>query len=148
MMRFLAMLLASFLSVAPAYAQDSGKNMYDTISNFTPDAWLIFEDFSLRYVGERVVEPSGRITITMRFQQFDVNTSQGMQRIEWSAGTGDIGPAKFAVGAKNFYLELQRTMLPRNASDPRDIGQALGDYQLVILTESTFNALKQAMYAR
>lgn len=152
-MRALGLVFAAFLftlfvhpvSTMGTSTPTSAASAYNSIVSFS-EAWLPFADFQIRYVGEREVTPQGR---RMVFKQFDVMSKDGqMQRVEWSTGTGDISPATFSVGEDTFYLELSRTMLPRDASDSSGMGQALGDWQLVILTKARFKALKQAIYAR
>lgn len=118
---------------------------YNSVVTFQQDRWIGFKDFTLRYVGTRVVEPQGRVVIPMTFHQFDVNGSDGMKRVEWSSGMGEISPQKFSVGTQNFFLEMQSSMLP---SDTRNYGTSLGSYEIVILTADKHKALMDALLTR
>lgn len=115
---------------------------YNSIVPFQQDRWIGFKDFTLRYVGTRVVEPHGRVVIPITFHQFDVNGADGMKRVEWSSGMGEISPQAFSVGTHNFFLEMQSSLLP---SDTGQRGTSLGTYELVILTEAKQKELWQLM---
>lgn len=110
--------------------------LYDDTVPFALGAWIHFEDFSIRYAGERV---AGSTTLPERFQQFDVKTQHATQSIEFTP-TGDFNPTKFTVGEKLFYLTLEPISAPSEFSDPRFARLKPEDYRLKILTESAYKA--------
>ena len=67
-----------------------------------------FPDFVLTYLGQRKVA-SEKLPRGFVYHDFRVAVSSGTQTVSWSSGTGDIGPALFKVGGKNFALELSRS---------------------------------------
>lgn len=91
------------LGLAGAFGGDAVG--YGTKVPFTKNTELHFPDFVLTYVGERRVAPD-RYPRGFLFHDFRVTTSKGSQTVSWSSGTGDIGPAPFAVNGARFTLEL------------------------------------------
>ena len=81
---------------------------YDAKSSFKKDAPINFPDFTLTYVGDRHVA-SDKYPRGFNCRDFRVAAGATTQTVSWSAGTGDIGPAVFRVGAKEFWLELVRS---------------------------------------
>jgi hypothetical protein len=75
---------------------------------FKKDTALNFPDFVLTYLGERHVK-SPQYSRGFIYHDFHVTSGPEAQKISWSSGTGDIGPAVFKVGAKQFALELRRS---------------------------------------
>lgn len=119
----LAAVAFSAQQVEHAYATETAH--YAEVVPYSSNAWLKFPDFSIRYIGTRVVPP-GKIKLTFTFYQFDVQAGGKTQRVEWSSGTGSIGPRKFTVDGKEFYLELMASMY---AGAPTE---RLNDNELVI----------------
>ncbi len=94
---------------------------YGVKTAFQKNVALIFPDFDLTYLGERSVS-GGKFPRPFIYSDFRVARGSHSQTVSWSSGTGDIGPANFIFGGKNYALELR-------LSDRRG---KLGDNQLVI----------------
>ncbi len=96
-------LLACMAGASSARAAD-----YAARVRFRKAAPISFPDFVLTYLGERRVA-SERFPRGFLFHDFHVAGAAGPQTVSWSSGTGDIGPALFRVGSKQFALELSRS---------------------------------------
>ena len=94
--------------VAAACAPQGRAADYATKVSFKKDSPIQFADFVLTYLGERHVK-SDRFPRGFTYQDFRVTAGSEVQTVSWSAGTGDIGPAIFRVGSKQFGLELSRS---------------------------------------
>jgi hypothetical protein len=81
---------------------------YGTKTTFKKAVPVTFPDFVLTYVGERKVA-SEKFPRGFVYHDFRIAAVPGTQTVSWSSGTGDIGPALFKVGGKNFALELSRS---------------------------------------
>ena len=81
---------------------------YGSKVKFNAGRALRFPDFELTYSGKRHVVPP-QYPRGWWIYDFTVRTKSGQQTISWSAGTGDIGPTRFKVGAAVFQIELSRS---------------------------------------
>ena len=66
---------------------------------------LHFQDFDLTYLGRRH-QPSPQYPRGFEIDEFRVTRGKESQVVEWSPGTGDIGPTRFKVSSRAFDLEL------------------------------------------
>lgn len=80
-------------------------NAYGTKVPFAKARPLQFPDFTLEYAGERR-QSSERFPRGFVYHEFIVSTASERITVSWSAGTGDIGPAIFAIARTQFGLEL------------------------------------------
>lgn len=103
------LLLSLWCMLAMVACSPSSKAAdYGTKVGFKKGQALQFPDFVLTYVGDRHVA-SDRYPRGFDYRDFRVVAGKESQTVSWSAGTGDIGPALFKVGAKQFGLELARS---------------------------------------
>ena len=94
------------LAVGPiALAAESRSKAYGTRVSFQKARPLRFPDFVLEYVGDRRVT-SKQYPRGFRYRDFAVSAGSERNVVTWSAGTGDIGPARFTIAGRNFDLEL------------------------------------------
>lgn len=112
-MRFLPLLALLLVALFGARALraggvDRGEAPYHAKVEFHPRQALAFPDFSLVYTGQSNVPPPKGLHSWV-VHEFTVTAGGHEQKITWSAGTGDIGPTLFKVGAKTFLLELSRS---------------------------------------
>jgi hypothetical protein len=65
---------------------------------------------------------------------FEVVSKQGESvKVAWSAGTGSIGPARFVVDGKHYFLELKATVAE---TDSRK--QWLKDDEMIVWTKDVY----------
>ena len=98
----------SALTAGVAEGDSPRTAVYDAKVRFAKEGTLRFPDFELTYVGKRHVEPP-RYPRGWWVYDFIVRCKTGEQTISWSAGTGDIAPARFTVNGDEFQLELSRS---------------------------------------
>jgi hypothetical protein len=84
---------------------ESRSKAYGTRVSFQKARPLRFPDFVLEYVGDRRVT-SKQYPRGFRYRDFAVSAGSERNVVTWSAGTGDIGPARFTIAGRNFDLEL------------------------------------------
>jgi hypothetical protein len=95
--------------ISGSSAENASKAVaYDAKTRFDQGRALRFPDFELTYVGKRRVEPP-QYPRGWWVYDFIVRCKTGEQTISWSAGTGDIAPARFTVDREEFQLELSRS---------------------------------------
>jgi len=106
MKTILLLIVAALLGPGSLHAGE--KAPYNTKVSYREKETLAFLDFSLVYTGvSKANPPKGLHAWTIH--HFTVTSKEGEQKITWSAGTGDIGPTLFQVGAQKFLLELLRS---------------------------------------
>jgi hypothetical protein len=92
-------------SSAPSSAPSSTASKYGEKIVFSQNTPVKFEDFTLTYTGERRTNddkfPRGFV-----YHDFKIQNQQEEKTVSWSSGTGDIAPASFQIGGKNYELEL------------------------------------------
>src|SRR4030095_15887905 len=85
----------AFASNAVNTMAEEAVHRYATKVSFKQGIPLRFPDFTLTYIGERLVSskqyPRGFLN-----HDFVASTSSARITVSWSAGTGDIGPAVFS----------------------------------------------------
>lgn len=81
---------------------------YGAKVKFSVGRTLHFPDFDLTYVGKRRVTPP-QYPRGWWIHDFKVRAKGDEQTVSWSAGTGDIGPARFKVNGTSFQIELSRS---------------------------------------
>jgi hypothetical protein len=89
-----------------ARAEDAAA--YGTRVKFSAGRALHFPDFDLTYVGKRRVTPP-QYPRGWWVHDFKVGAKADEQTVAWSAGTGDIGPARFKVHGTGFQIELSHS---------------------------------------
>jgi hypothetical protein len=95
------------LTVGSTAGDSSGTAAYDAKVRFERGRALSFPDFELTYAGKRHVEPP---QYPRGWWVYDfVVRSKTEQTVSWSAGTGDIAPARFTVNGAEFQLELSHS---------------------------------------
>ncbi len=81
---------------------------YGKIVTFRKNEAIKFKDFTLIYLGIRTQKVPEGIPLSKAIEQFEVVSPSGKSKfVEWSSGTGDIGPSFFSVDSKGFYLDLR-----------------------------------------
>lgn len=106
-MKTLLLLLFSAL-LGPDILHAGDKAPYSAKVPYREKEPLTFADFSLVYTGQSKANPPKGLH-AWTIHHFTVTSKEGEQKITWSAGTGDIGPTVFQVGAQKFLLELSRS---------------------------------------
>ena len=81
---------------------------YGSKVKFKEGRALRLPDFELTYRGRRRVTPP-QYPRGWWVDDFKVRAGSSEQTVSWSAGTGDIGPVQFRVGATLFQIELVRS---------------------------------------
>lgn len=89
-------------------AGKGGSASYGTKVKFNKGAAISFPDFELKYTGTRRVS-SSPYPRGFLYHDFEVSRGSSTKSFSWSSGTGDIGPAVFQFGGKEFWLELSRS---------------------------------------
>ncbi len=143
------LLCAVLMMVAssPLHATEISAIMpYNNVVQFGSDSWVRFEHFELRYVGERPL-PVQLGSDVAHARMFDVSSAEGIARVEWTGAVGKAAPKMFRVGEKNFYLELDHTLLPGSPASAFPSGHMLGETELVVLTSAKHKALLDAFNA-
>ncbi len=112
-MKTIAFLLVLVLAVAGVCVVRAGGvqrvSPYNAKVAYRQGEPLAFRDFALTYQGETKANPPKGLH-AWTIYHFVVKTPEGKeQKVSWSAGTGDIGPTAFQVGARRFLLELMRS---------------------------------------
>ena len=123
--------LASCVAISPVNApaestvSQSVQADYGQTVAFSGRRAIDFPDFTLTYLGERQVISENP---PMIFSLHDFRAVQGTESVDvsWSSGTGDIGPALFALGGVDYRLEL---------SQSDELGR-LDDNELVVWQDS------------
>jgi hypothetical protein len=100
---------------------------------FAPGETVSYSDFTIRFVGTRrevpKMYPRGWLVY-----DFEVLSKQGESvKVAWSAGTGSIGPAHFAIGGKEYFLELKATI-----AEPDSRKQWLKDDEMIVWTKDVY----------
>lgn len=65
-----------------------------------------FADFTMTYTGTRT-QPVAATGRAMTFHEFEVTAGGDKQKVSWSSGMGDIGPARFTAAGKVWQIELR-----------------------------------------
>ena len=107
--------------LCPATVRASEPPKYQIKVVFAEKIALHFPDFDLTFAGRRRVTPP-QYPRGWWVYDFVVRSKSGQQTVSWSAGTGDIGPARFKVNGGEFQIELAHS----------DKLGALGEDELVI----------------
>jgi hypothetical protein len=108
----LVLLLSGLLVFAAALscgeAASEKKAAYGMPVKYRLGDKIEFPDFTIEYVGERrksvPVYPKGFL-----YYDFKVSKGKAEKVVSWTAGTGDIGPMDFEIGAKHYQLELRHS---------------------------------------
>jgi len=100
---------------------------------FVAGTYVNYPDFAIRFIGTRrevpKMYPRGWLVY-----DFEVRAKSGETiKVAWSAGTGNIAPATFAVGGREYFLELKATAFK---SDSRQ--QWLKDDEMIIWTKEVY----------
>ena len=121
--RFFAVVALSLIGflLCSASAPSSEPPKYSAKVTFAKGIPLHFPDFDVTYAEMRRVTPP-QYPRGWWVYDFVIRSKSGEQTVSWSAGTGDIGPARFKVGGGEFQIELAHS----------DKLGALGEDQLVI----------------
>jgi len=121
--RFFAVVALSLIGflLSSSSAPSSEPPRYLAKVTFAKGIALHFPDFDVTYAEKRRVTPP-QYPRGWWVYDFVVRSKSGEQTVSWSAGTGDIGPARFKVGGGEFQIELAHS----------DKLGALGEDQLVI----------------
>lgn len=94
--------------LAAACAIDQVTPAYGAKVRFAEGKPLTFPDLTLEYAGERRVE-SAQYPRGFVVHDFVARHDGQEMPVSWSAGTGDIGPALFALVGHRYRLELDRS---------------------------------------
>jgi hypothetical protein len=105
-----ALLLAHLVVITACSHAEEAANAaaYGARVKFSVGRPLHFPDFDLTYVGKRHVTPP-QYPRGWWIHDFKVRAKNDEQTVSWSAGTGDIGPARFKVNGNDFQIELSRS---------------------------------------
>lgn len=106
-MRGLLSKIAALMAMsAGAFAAEPAAANYGEKTKFAVSRPMKFPAFELTYDGKhRVVPP--QYPRGWWAHDFTVHAGEKSQKVVWSAGTGDIGPARFTVSGRVFALELE-----------------------------------------
>lgn len=103
-----SVLLASTITLAIAVygvRAATPSEPYNAKVTFAEGTPVPFKDFTVTYVGKRHVVPK-QYPRGWWIYDFKIEAGGKEQKVSWSAGTGDIAPARFEVGGRTFQLEL------------------------------------------
>lgn len=87
------------------HAADSPAG-YGTKVRYSKGAVVRFADFTMTYTGTRT-QPVPATGKSMTFHEFEITSGGDKQKVSWSSGTGDIGPARFTAAGKMWQIELR-----------------------------------------
>jgi hypothetical protein len=73
---------------------------------YEPTREIDFPDFRLKFLGTKPNGSTGSLQLGAIYE-FQVVTPTTSQVIQWSSGTGDIGPEVFEAQGKCLWLELR-----------------------------------------
>lgn len=104
---FLTVSLMMFAMPACA-AGKGGRASYGAKAKFHKGAVLSYPDFEVKYTGTRKVS-SPAYSRGFLYHDFEVSRGGTIRVVNWSSGTGDIGPAVFQFDGKEYWLELSRS---------------------------------------
>lgn len=81
---------------------------FGEIISFKENEKLQFSDFSIQFLGTTNQKVDSNPNLNFVYYNFIIKDSDGRKRnLNWSSGTGDIGPAIFVVKNKVYQLELK-----------------------------------------
>ncbi len=101
-------LLAIMISFIGANCGDKdGK--YGAVVSFSKDDTVKFPDFALVFTGESDKTSYFDNGNKFTFHYYNFNASSGAESkvVQWSSGTGEIGPMPFEIGGNKYTIELK-----------------------------------------
>jgi hypothetical protein len=109
LLALLVLLLAFFATAESCTAQKAGTlQAYEAKVSFSKGVAVHYADFDLTYAGARK-ETSKAFPRGFLFHDFNAVQGTKTVTVSWSSGAGDIGPAPFTIGGKQFQLELSHS---------------------------------------
>lgn len=100
---FSCFLLSSCQSFHTAASESVGE--YGAKISYSDKSAKRFPDLTVKFIERRDIKVPG---YNGNFSYYDFVVSKDGEKkiISWSSGTGDIGPAFFSIGGKDYVLEL------------------------------------------
>jgi hypothetical protein len=100
---------------------------YGEPARFSREISLQYPDFDLIYLGlGRATVGAGHLALQAHY--FRAIGSKEQNIINWSAGTGLLGPIGFELGGKRFFIEMRRNSLGGQPGE----GEELREDEVVI----------------
>lgn len=127
-MKSILVLLSLLLVGGSGFAADYGKK-----EHFAKGKALVFPDCELTFTGTRRVS-SGNFPRGFLYYDFEARSGGKTKSVNWSSGTGDIGPEFFEVNGRKFVLELSSSAAFKGF---------MKDNELVLWREGDFRKLKK-----
>jgi hypothetical protein len=95
----------SMFSVNCKSQQDAG---YSKVVQYSKNKTINFPDFDLEYTGEtsKTSTFDNGNSFTFHYQNFTVSRGSESKVVQWTSGTGDIGPIPFEFGSNKYTIEL------------------------------------------
>lgn len=113
--------------------ESSSNAEYGKIVSYTLNKTIQFPDFNLKFTG--IMETPGPNNAKWKFTYYNFEiTDNETKNISWSSGTGEIGPTKFIIDKKIYYLELKQSI--------KYYPEWLKDNELVVLSKEQFDELR------
>jgi hypothetical protein len=108
-------------------------NHYGKRVRFVAGKYVSYPDFTIRFVGTRREVPM-MYSRGWLVYDFEVLAARGETvKVAWSAGTGELVPATFAVGGRHYFLELKATAL-----EPDSRQSWLNDDEMIIWKKEVY----------
>jgi hypothetical protein len=86
---------------------DLKKSQYSNKVSFNLDVPIQFPDFVLTYKGRKDQPREEGYVQLAPVYKFEVSSLNEKKTVNWSSGTGLIGPSKFTINNKIYWIELQ-----------------------------------------
>jgi uncharacterized membrane protein len=99
-------LVLSMFSVNCKSQQDAN---YGKVVSFSMNKIIQFPDFDLEYTGEtsKTSTFDNGNSFTFHYQNFTLSRGSESKVVQWTSGTGDIGPIQFVFGSNKYSIELR-----------------------------------------
>lgn len=140
-------LLTFFASSAFAQTTTAAYGKWQT---YSPDYDLVYPDFKFRFVSK---EPGpfypGSNTRRMGDRyNFKISKGDSKESLGWSLGTGEIGPASFSIGGKEYVLEMMSSYVLDGAFQPNDKVLIWPEAEWQALSDKRMKASNQGSQAK
>jgi hypothetical protein len=92
---------------------------------------LNYPDFSLRFIEKKPGQfyPGSTTHRLSDVYVFNIKKGENVQTVNWSAGTGAIGPIEFTVDGQKYLLEMLKSEL---------VNESVPDYKVLVWQEPEF----------
>jgi len=101
------LILLTIMVIGANCGDKDGK--YGTVVSFSKDNSIKFPDFELVFTGEsdKTSYFDNGNKFTFHYYNFSVTAGSENKTVQWSSGTGEIGPMPFEIGGNKYSIELK-----------------------------------------